>query len=111
MDNPPPPNESIGYRNILALAVLIASVTGISLLSITIIWKSGNTEESAKTVLTSVLPLLGSWVGTILAFYFSKENFEAATRSVTELAKQITPQEKLQSTPVRDKMIRKNQMH
>ena len=63
------------------------------------------------TLLSAVLPLFGSWVGTILAFYFTKENFEAASRSVQEMAKTITPQERLQSTPAKDKMIRRKDMH
>jgi hypothetical protein len=57
-----------------------------------------------------LLPLLGTWVGTILAFYFSKENFEAASRSVTEMAKQMTPQQKLAATPVQAQMVPKARM-
>jgi len=47
----------------------------------------------------SVLPLLGVWVGTLLAYYFSKENFEAATKSVTEMAREIGGMEKLRAIP------------
>ena len=48
----------------------------------------------------SVLPLFGTWVGTILAFYFARENFAAATESTLRLTGQLTPE-----TPVSDAMI------
>ncbi len=93
---------------------LAVCVTGISVMAVTVlaglIIRKDNSPQSPQNVLNAVLPLLGTWVGTILAYYFSKENFEAATHSVTELAKQITPQQKLQSLPVKSKMIPKPQM-
>ena len=53
------------------------------------------------------MPLFGTWVGTILAFYFSKANFEAATKSVTKIAetKIASIDEKLSATLVSEKMI------
>jgi hypothetical protein len=61
-------------------------------------------EARIKDVSSSILPLLASWVGTILAFYFSKENLLAATDSVTALSKTLAGVEKLKSFPVRSKM-------
>jgi hypothetical protein len=104
-----PPTEWKSTRFWLAVAVTAISITAVTILATLVIRKEGN-PQSPQNVLNSVLPLLGTWVGTILAYYFSKENFEAATHSVTELAKQVTPQQKLQSTPVRSKMIWKEQM-
>ena len=99
--------EPIGHRDILAFSVLIFSVLGVSTLAGIIVWKK---PDDANVVMTAVLPLLGSWVGTVLAFYFSKDNFAAATRSVSEMAKQITSQEKLQATLAKEKMIPKEKM-
>ena len=101
-----PEQEKLGSRDKLAQWLLIFSLASVTALSVTIIVKDGN----ANTVLTAVLPLLGSWVGTVLAFYFSKENFAAATRSVTEMSRTITGQEKLQATLARDKMIPRAKM-
>jgi hypothetical protein len=98
----------IGYRNWLALLVLGFSIVSVTALAITVMLLN---KGEAQHVMSSVLPLLGSWVGTILAYYFSKENFEAATKSVTALAAQVSPQEKLRSTPVKDKMIKRGGMH
>jgi hypothetical protein len=52
-----------------------------------------------------VLPMIGTWVGTVLAFYFGKQQLEAATRSVTAIARELTPEEKLGSIKAIDKMI------
>jgi 5S rRNA maturation endonuclease (ribonuclease M5) len=111
-DTEPAVVRGINMRDVLAGAITGISIVGVIALACVIVFTSGAAERSnvAKEVLAVVLPLLGSWVGTVLAFYFSKENFEAATRSVTELAKQITPQERLVSTPVRDKMIPKDKL-
>jgi hypothetical protein len=62
--------------------------------------------DSAQLVLTGVLPLLGAWVGTVLAYYFSKENFEAATRSVTEISKKLTGDEALAQIVAEDVMLK-----
>jgi hypothetical protein len=107
-DNSTESRGGIGYRNWLALLVLGFSIFSVTLLAVIVMLLH---RDQAQNVMSSVLPLLGSWVGTILAYYFSKENFEAATKSVSELAKQITPQEKLRSTPVKDKMIKRGSMH
>jgi hypothetical protein len=41
---------------------------------------------------------------------FQKENIEAATRSVTAIARQLTPEERLRSEPVQGVMIPRDQM-
>jgi hypothetical protein len=96
-------------RFLLALVVTGISILAVTVLAAVIIVRKHD-PDAPQNVLNSVLPLLGTWVGTILAYYFSKENFEAATQSVTALAKQLTPQQLLQSTPVRTKMIPRAQM-
>lgn len=58
-----------------------------------------------KDVLTIVLPLLGTWVGTVLAFYFSRENFVAAANQTADLVRQFTPEQRLQSIPVTKVML------
>src|ERR1700730_8315375 len=87
-------------RFLLALLVTGISILAVTVLAAVIIVRKHD-ADAPQNVMNSVLPLLGTWVGTILAYYFSKENFEAATQSVTALAKQLTPQQKLQSTPAR----------
>lgn len=58
-----------------------------------------------KDVLTMLLPLIGTWVGTVLAFYFSKENFVAAADQTANLVRQLTPEQRLESISVTDVML------
>jgi hypothetical protein len=106
-DGNEPQSDWKSTRFWLALIVIFTSIVAVAILAGLII---NNSKDQAQHVLSSVLPLLGTWVGTILAYYFSKENFEAATKSVTDLAKQISPQEKLKSALAKDKMIPRSQM-
>ena len=45
----------------------------------------GPFKDTTQLLLSSLLPLFGTWVGTLLAFYFSRENFKAAAESGTAL--------------------------
>jgi len=56
--------------------------------------------DIAKYLLATLLPVVAGWVGTVLAFYFGKDNFEAATRSVASAAKALTSKDKLNATMV-----------
>lgn len=53
--------------------------------------------EDVKYVFTALLPLLGTWMGTVLAFYYSKENFEAANKSVQYMVKNVTTADRLKA--------------
>jgi hypothetical protein len=92
------PSEKKLFVNKLALIIILLS--GIILIILIIMaWRYIMKTEGAdnpsftnvKDLLTILLPLIGTWVGTILAFYFSKENFSAANQRVKELINQITP--------------------
>jgi hypothetical protein len=71
--------------------------------------------EVLKYTFASLVPLWATWLGTVLAYYFSKENFQAANESVSKLVSQVTSvKEKLQSIKATSvmipllKMVRKN---
>src|SRR6201996_9802097 len=90
------------FRERLAVIVLVVSVLAVGVLTGIAIQVDRN---QAKDILTVILPMVGTWVGTVLAFYFGKEQLEAATRSVTSIARELTPDEKLRSIRVTEKMI------
>ncbi|MCD9185491.1 MAG: hypothetical protein LUM44_03605 [Pyrinomonadaceae bacterium] len=106
--------EKPSIRDWVAFLISIISILGLVGISIAIFTLlkgevEGNTvigrdTDKIMTVFTTLVALIGSWVGTILAFYFSRENFESATRNVTALVNQMSPQEKLKSIPVKEKM-------
>lgn len=99
---PATPSEGT-IRNTLARNVMVFSICAVSLLSIAVLFSSG---KQANLVFGAVLPLLGTWVGTVLAYYFSRENLEAATRSVSSLADRIAPADGLDNAPVQTRMRR-----
>jgi hypothetical protein len=75
-------------RRLLAGGIVGVSILGIVIISSVAIAVSGSSDraETSRLVFSSVLPLLGTWVGTVLAFYFARENLRAATDSTIALA-------------------------
>jgi hypothetical protein len=90
------------FRGRLAMLIVLVSLVLTAILAGFAIYFD---THSAKDILTMVLPMIGTWVGTVLAFYFGREQLEAATRSVTAIARELTPEEKLGSIKVTEKMI------
>jgi hypothetical protein len=64
-----------------------------------------NSKDILQILLSAILPLFGTWIGTILAFYFSRENLLAANQTVRHLVDTITSDKKLQSIKARGIMI------
>jgi hypothetical protein len=76
-----PPNTQT--REKLARWVVISSLIATALMGIAAIAfasKSKEVADAAARILSLLLPVIGTWVGTVLAFYFARENFEAAAR-------------------------------
>jgi len=108
------PFSQFDARTILAFLITGFAIIGTSALSVTIIVSGDQAKanERASLVLNSTLPLFGTWVGTVLAYYFARENFEAASRS-TERFVQLTSQTNsgdLQSIPVVIAMTARSKM-
>ena len=74
-------NFNVNNRYILAWVIIIISTFAIIALAALIIL---NKPEEAKDIFNIILPVFSSWVGTILAFYFGRENFESANQRVQE---------------------------
>lgn len=80
-----------GPRNWLAYGTMIFSGSAIAILAVIVIVK---TPENTMTIFNIVLPVFASWGGTILAFYFGRENFESANQQVQRLVQRLTPEER-----------------
>lgn len=63
-----------------------------------------NKDEASRLVFASVMPLVGSWVGIVLAFYFSRENMEIAQQNAENLTR-LGREELLKKTAAADTMI------
>jgi hypothetical protein len=100
------------FTNVLAYVVVTFAFLGIFAIARQVIKVGGGQPfdankalESAKFVFGAILPLLGTWVGAVLAHYFQKESLAAANQSITDLAKTVGNAGKLASLPVKDFMI------
>lgn len=94
-------------RTILAFVIIALSITGIAGVSFAIIWLADDRTrpEMARLVFASILPLLGTWVGTVLAFYFARENLRAATESTLDTLRAAGDGRLTPTTPVSAAMI------
>jgi hypothetical protein len=70
-------------------------------ISIAALYWSSDRSATTQTIFTSLLPLFGTWVGTVLAFYFARDNLEAATESTLRATGALSL-----SDPVATAMIR-----
>lgn len=94
-------------RGRLGQYLVFGSAIAVAVLSVTIVVVAGvkgepkDSAAASQLILTAVLPLLGTWVGTVLAFYYSKDNFEAASRGTLAA---IRSAQGLTSTPLQGNM-------
>jgi hypothetical protein len=95
------------YRHVIAWTLLVVSVVGLVVLACVVVSNAVAEKkyEASQLVFNALLPVFGTWVGTLLAFYFSKENLDSATRNVNELTRVVTGLDRLKSVPALQKAI------
>lgn len=99
---PKAPRDSIA----LFITISVISITIIiAIISIIVSPTGENGARDLSFVGQTLLPLWSTWIGTVLAFYFGKANFEAATKSVQDAMKTLTPEEKIAKLMVKDVML------
>jgi hypothetical protein len=94
-------NDNERWR--LAQSITIMSMAGLVIVASVAIFFSENRAETSQMVFTAVVPLLASWVGAVLAYYYSSKSLESATNSVKEL---VPVEDRLRSIPAVDVMIK-----
>lgn len=80
-----------GARGILAYATMVFSAVAITALAVAAIVIN---SQNAMPIFNIILPVFASWVGTVLAFYFGRENFESANQQVREMVQRLTPEQR-----------------
>jgi hypothetical protein len=90
-------------RNVIALIITVA-VVGITI-GIGIVCLCKGFDDGMDFIGKSLLPLWGTWIGTVLAFYFGKANFDAASKSYQEVIKTLSSAEKMAGIKVTEVMI------
>ena len=105
MENLEKKPEKKGLQNTIAI-IITSCVIGITVvIAFFCLLPIARGEEANMDFLgQSLLPLWGTWIGTVLAFYFSKENFEAASKSYQDTIKKLTTEEKIASISVTQAM-------
>lgn len=93
--------KAVLYWGLAAIAVLgVAAIAFSAIFS-----KPEEVFNAVKDILTLLLPVIGAWVGTVLAYFFSKENFAAAAQSTKELFKEFKTSEEKLKTVVAEKVM------
>jgi len=93
------------YRHVIAWTLLFVSVVGLVILACVVVGFATDKGAASTLVFNALLPVFGTWVGTLLAFYFSKESLDSATRNVNELTRVVTGLDRLKSVPALEKAI------
>ncbi|WP_035644173.1 CBS domain-containing protein [Flavobacterium sp. ASV13] len=71
------------------IAIMILSVSFLVIILMAIYYMCHRSDP--EKLFAIILPVISTWVGTILAFYFGKANFEAATKSYNQVIDRLTP--------------------
>ena len=93
------------YRHVIAWTLLSLSVVGLVVLACVVVGYATDKGAASTLVFNALLPVFGTWVGTLLAFYFSKESLDSANRNVNELTRVVTGLDRLKSVPALQKAI------
>ncbi len=96
------------FRDQLAAIVVITAGVGISIISYVLVSDQQAEFGTRKEIFNILVPVLSTWVGTVLAFYFSKENFAAANSSVREVVSKLAATDGTQNASVRQVMKPRN---
>jgi hypothetical protein len=114
----PASNDQPGQPpEITEIAKLVLGISGIGILVIAAVALGGAAlsdepeqfKNTSQLVFNSLLPLLGTWVGTVLAYYFSRKNFESASQSVERMVT-LTTEQRLGQLLVQKEMLRPGQI-
>lgn len=116
MENPVLKDDTKQGPEIAEIAKLVLGISGGAILVISIValigaaW-SGSMQfaQTSQLVFNALLPLLGTWVGTVLAYYFSRKNFESASQSVERMVT-LTTEQRLGQMFVEKEMMRPGQI-
>jgi hypothetical protein len=73
--------SSIAFR---VLGVGMLALVAVSLAALFLTPETG-CSEMAKMVFASIVPLLGTWIGTVLTFYFARENLAASATTINTM--------------------------
>ena len=65
----------------------------------------GKSAESAQKVFNAVIPLIGTWIGAVIAFYFGRDNYDAAAQQVIALTRETLDDINVENIMIHTKTI------
>lgn len=77
-------------RNRLATIIIWFTFGAIIVLAL-VYYLTNPKEEIMANIFATLIPLFATWIGTVLAFYFGKENFDIATKRYDKLIDKLSP--------------------
>lgn len=90
--------EPLFQRYLLAVIIILLSYGAIIYFARNAATHDEN--DNVTRVFNTILPVLASWIGTVIAFYFGKESFDSANTQIREantqlyeMIKKLTPEE------------------
>ena len=109
--NSTPNNENVASeRGRIARWMIGGGMGAITALAVVLIsHDTSPTQEGCKTAFNMLVPLIGTWIGTVLAYYFSGENFQKASESMNKMMGKVMD-DKLKTIPVKEVMIARANM-
>jgi hypothetical protein len=90
---------SFNSKNFIAVSITILS----AIVTIFVICVALGQKEF-EFIASSLFPLIGTWMGAIIAYYFAKENFDAAASQYNKVIDKLTPEQQLGSISVSSAM-------
>lgn len=77
-------------RRWIALAMVVLGAGGVIFFSIAAIWIASAEDKTQviREIYPALLGIFGTWVGTVLSFYFSQDNFTEASRETRSLMRE-----------------------
>jgi len=95
-------------RSAIGRRIVYWALSAVTVLGVTALVMIGYVPQerfsAVKDVLAILLPMIAAWVGTVLAFYFSRENYVADAQFNKDVLG-LTLEQKLKSIPVSSAMI------
>jgi hypothetical protein len=89
-----------GTRAWLSHWIVPFSFGAIVVVSIAVIAFAKDRDSASRYVFGVVVPLIGTWMGAVIAFYFTREALDSATKNTLALTGALTP-----DTPVASVMV------
>lgn len=94
--------------SVIVVCIVLALITVLSATAIKVGLYDPDKKEwfaHTKDILNIILPLLATWMGTVLAFYYTQKSMDAATQQTNQIIRHLTSDQKLSEISAEDVAI------